>query len=1495
MATRYWVGGTGNWDTTTTNWSTTSGGSNGASVPTAADDVVFDTLSNATGYTVTLTPAATFTASVAGTVMTVTAVQNGTLAVGQNIDIFGQLPTTISISSLGTGSGGVGTYNINVSRTLGSQNMNSNVPVCNSCTVAAPLTGAISLTSAAGTFWDIYGNFILPATNCTVNTNVNPFFIPSTAATFTTNSVTLGTIQLFGTGSLSFGSAADIIAIYMYASGFVTNNYSLTSRVVSSQQTTANIIVTLGTSTVNMYSNSNFNVATGNTLNAGTSTINFSGSTPSVGGTSTNPVFTYYNVNFTNTSSNTVTVNGTNTFNNFSVSTVTTLYSISYIYFGANQTINGTLTMSGASYTQRLFVESSTFATSITLTVAAVSALSYIDFGSITVAGASAPWSGTSLGNLQNNVNITTSTPKTVYWNAPNVVGNWSPSNGTIVWATSSGGATSAANFPLAQDTCIFDNTGLGTTGTVNYDRNWSLGNINFSAVTNPATFSIGSYPAFYLDVIFSSSLTLTQTTGTYALFLGAGTQALTSAGLAFPAGILAGQRGASTSTFNLIDAARCVEGFGLGAGALNLNGCTLTCGYFASSGTITRSIAFGLSGIYLTANNNIVLQVQNLTNYTYTGTPNFYSTYSGSVGTRSFYIGSTASSESNVPNVLVTAGTDTISFGINCFLGTLNTTGFTGTITNASAGLRVFRDLVVGAGATWNGASANLYFVGTAVGQNITTNAVSINSFITFTSTQVYSLQGALTCTNLVTLTSGTLNLNNYNLTSSQFNSTNTNTRSIVFGTGQVYVTGPNAYIINLDNMTGFTYTGSGVFNATFSGSGPGFRGIVFANGGGGTEANSLSINVTAGTDQVQIYGLAFKNINLTGFAGTWIEAGTRNIYGDLTISTGMTVTATTTTQFTATSGTQNITSNGKTLTFPITKITGAGTLRLVDALTISSNKSFQLQTGTLNLNGNSLTCGYFEASSSNVTINFSGANIYVSGTGPANVFYVNAIIAYTGIPNIYFTGTGTAGNRGIWGNNAAYPLNYFITGGTDNIVLITTFPYGPINFTGFGGTLAALTTTINLIGDLTFSSSMTFAASSGNLRLSGTGIQNITSNGITINIILTLAGSGSYVLQDNATVNSVTYYTSLSSGTLNLNGRTLSSGLASSGSSVRSIAFNGGKLVIPNTGVGAFNASGSNFSTSGTGVISMTNASAKGFQGGGFSYPTISQDGAGALTITGANTFRTIANTVAPATITLPASTITSVAGFDLIGSAGNLITLNSSTSGTRATINNTTGGRIGGDYLSYQDTNATPASTISAGANSTSVSNNTGWLTTPVEFGTTAESYTLAEDITVLREQFGTTTESITLSNTQASQADFKPTNAESLTLADAQSTQVSFAPTNAETLTLANTQSSQVSFVSTNAEAITLADAQAGIRGQFGTTAESITLTNTQAAIVGFFPQIAELLTLTELISIQSNLVGYTAETIVFTDTQIQRGWTKIINNQTPNWTNINDYQ
>jgi hypothetical protein len=66
----------------------------------------------------------TFTASISGTTMTVTAVASGRIRNGDIVYGPGVASGT-SISSLGTGSGGAGTYNLNISQTVGSETMGS--------------------------------------------------------------------------------------------------------------------------------------------------------------------------------------------------------------------------------------------------------------------------------------------------------------------------------------------------------------------------------------------------------------------------------------------------------------------------------------------------------------------------------------------------------------------------------------------------------------------------------------------------------------------------------------------------------------------------------------------------------------------------------------------------------------------------------------------------------------------------------------------------------------------------------------------------------------------------------------------------------------------------------------------------------------------------------------------------------------------------------------------------------------------------------------------------------------------------------------------------------------------------------------------------------------------------------------------------------------------------------------------------------------------------
>lgn len=70
--------------------------------------------------------AASFTAAISGTTMTVSAVASGTLAVGQTVlDATGDIIPGTTITALGTGTGGTGTYTVSNTQTVGSEAMQS--------------------------------------------------------------------------------------------------------------------------------------------------------------------------------------------------------------------------------------------------------------------------------------------------------------------------------------------------------------------------------------------------------------------------------------------------------------------------------------------------------------------------------------------------------------------------------------------------------------------------------------------------------------------------------------------------------------------------------------------------------------------------------------------------------------------------------------------------------------------------------------------------------------------------------------------------------------------------------------------------------------------------------------------------------------------------------------------------------------------------------------------------------------------------------------------------------------------------------------------------------------------------------------------------------------------------------------------------------------------------------------------------------------------------
>lgn len=253
------------------------------------------------------------------------------------------------------------------------------------------------------------------------------------------------------------------------------------------------------------------------------------------------------------------------------------------------------------------------------------------------------------------------------------------------------------------------------------------------------------------------------------------------------------------------------------------------------------------------------------------------------------------------------------------------------------------------------------------------TTASTAAALLISLDSTTItLSLGANLTISSSFTLNQGTLDLTgnsgNWTLTCSLLQSLNNTTRAINFGTGNITVTGNNTTVWQVNFLTGFSYTGTPTVNSTYSGS-TGTRRITHGYGATAPqETTAVSFNISAGTDTVvfAVDGNNFvKNLNFTGFAGTFTLGFGNYIYGNLITSSNTTYSASARSLiFGATSGTQQITTAGKTLNFPLT-FSGSVTYAFQDALTMGSTRALTFSGGTLKLkNGVTSTVGSFVTS---------------------------------------------------------------------------------------------------------------------------------------------------------------------------------------------------------------------------------------------------------------------------------------------------------------------------------------------------------------------------------------------------------------------------------------------------------------------------------------------------------------------------------------------------
>jgi hypothetical protein len=541
MADFYWVGGNGNWSDYAAHWATTSGGAIfRTNAPTSADNVFFNDSSAAGTFTVTIDTAT---------------------AVCANFDASGITNAARKMTLTGTTSVG-----------LLSVNGNWTNP---------------SATYFAWTTWT--GNTVTFAATGTIITNAVSF-VPAIIINGASATVTLG-------GALT---ASSTITLTNGTFDTSVSNYSLSATGITISANSNTRALNLNASAVTLSGASPYTDSStgGYTLSAGTSTITCSNANPTFAGAGK----TFYNISFSSAASGFPVINGANTFNDFSV-TSRSATGTKTVTFGANTTVNGTLTLGAANTAiRRIFIVSSTIGTQRTLTVATFAATTDVDFRDIQAAGASvsvANWNSAGTGRFGNaggNGNkITFDTPKTVYWNLA-AGGNWS----ATAWATAtgSGAAVNVNNFPLAQDTAVFqgDTATLADGNTITLDNSWLFGTIDLSARTTPTydvVLSTTTLSPINIsgDFKLGTGSTVTGTSGTINFYNGnSALQTITSNGITINKSI-ASYVGSQKIADNLTLAA--TFSFSLISGAFDLNGKTLSCPTFTNTGSATRSIAF--------------------------------------------------------------------------------------------------------------------------------------------------------------------------------------------------------------------------------------------------------------------------------------------------------------------------------------------------------------------------------------------------------------------------------------------------------------------------------------------------------------------------------------------------------------------------------------------------------------------------------------------------------------------------------------------------------------------------------------------------------------------------------------------------------------------------------------------------------------------------------------------------------------------------------------
>lgn len=447
-----------------------------------------------------------------------------------------------------------------------------------------------------------------------------------------------------------------------------------------------------------------------------------------------------------------------------------------------------------------------------------------------------------------------------------------------------------------------------------------------------------------------------------------------------------------------------------------------------------------------------------------------------------------------------------------------------------------------------------------------------------------------------------------------------------------------------------------------------------------------------------------------------------------------------------------------------------------LTSALRMTTATSqLSVNRGGMNLNGNTATCGYI---TSNGAVGTGPGYININGGSITTTTTTSTVSAVQSVNSLLYTTNGAITvndvNRSVatidigstTPPSAGSPRCSFIWKNTRPNQILGGFYADSLDMSGVVGTITATTLRVKTLSMPTnglSGSTVNFDMSGGTLTYGGGTMPNVTINHTGTTTTTNTIGS------DASPVPTFT----LTSGRLALAASTTlyASTIAGSGTTARGLDFGSGSVLSGGSAVGSFNFDDvTNFTSTGTfniqgGTVAKAisfgqtvptsstywpnytsrvagdtlfgdfkNIDTAGFAVGSsfartirlksiintnsanWANVTLKFSGTGPYSSTNSNQFADIQTDTLPATITFSAGSTITLTDFTLAGTAGNLVTINSSVSGTQFILSKSSG-TVTSSYLAIQDSNATGGATWDASnGTNTNLGNNTGWIFAP-----------------------------------------------------------------------------------------------------------------------------------------------------------------------------------